>query len=161
MNFSTKGGDVVGLKIRTTTVAFALLLVLALPARADYEAGQRAWDAGHPAEALEQWQFAANDGDKRAMLALERLYEMGLGAPQNYMLAHMWFNLAASRGEVDALTERDALAAKMTPAERAEAQKLASSWRAGGEAATQEPATQSAPAAEDPGPPPVEALREA
>ena len=36
-------------------------------------------------------------GDRRAMLALGRSYLQGLGAPQDYVLAHMWFNLAASR----------------------------------------------------------------
>ena len=146
---------------RTVLVALALVLVLAQPARADYEAGQHAWDAGRPVEALEQWQAAADDGDRRAMLALGRLYTTGLGAPQNFIQAHMWFNLAASRGEMEALAERDALAAKMTAVERAEAQKLASSWRPGDtdRAATQETVAQSA--AEDPGPPPVEALREA
>ena len=33
-----------------------------------------------------------------AMLALGRLYAQGLGAPQDYVLAHMWFNLAARPG---------------------------------------------------------------
>ena len=150
--------------IRQVTVAIFLILVPALPVWADYEAGQQAWDEGRPAEALEEWQGAADDGDRRAMLALGRLHEMGIGAPQNYVLAHMWFNLAASRGEMDAVAARDALAAKMTPQQVAEAQERASQWRPGGGAApdTQEAAAApAAPAAEDPGPPPAEALREA
>ena len=56
------------------------LLVYPYAALADYEAGQRAWDAGEPVEALEQWRSAASDGDNRAMLALGRLYLQGLGA---------------------------------------------------------------------------------
>ena len=40
----------------------------------------------------------------------------GTGAGRHhYVEAHKWFNLVASRGEVAALHERDALAAKMTP----------------------------------------------
>ena len=66
------------------------------------------------------------------LLALGRLYLKGVGVPQYYILAHMWFNLAASRGEMEALKERNALAAKMTAAERAEAQKRAREWRLGG-----------------------------
>ena len=67
-------------------------------AQADYDAGQRAWDAGRHSEALREWQAAANAGDARAMLALGRLYVQGLGAPQDYVQAHRWFNLAGQPG---------------------------------------------------------------
>ena len=124
-------------------------------AQADYEAGQRAWDAGRHSEALREWQAAANAGDAKAMLALGRLYVQGLGAPQNYVKAHMWFNLAASRGQAEAVTERDALAARMSSEQVAEAQKLAAAWQPGesqpAASATKKPA----------GPPPPKAIREA
>ena len=118
-----------------STIGIAVLmsaLVAALPVRADYEAGQRAWDAGDTEEALAQWRSAADAGDRRAMLALGRLHVQGLGVLQDYVEAHKWLNLAASRGEAAAPEERDAVAAKMTPEERAEAQKLARAWRPGG-----------------------------
>ena len=99
----------------------AVVVVLALaglaPAWADYDTGKRAWDAGRPAEALEQWLAAADAEDRRAMLALGRPYLQGLGAPQDYVLAHMWFNLAASRGAKEAIELRDAPAAKTAPPE--------------------------------------------
>ena len=100
-------------------------------AQADYEDGQRAWDAGRHSEALREWQAAANAGDARAMLALGRLYVQGLGAPQDYVQAHTWFNLAASRGEVEAVTERNALAGHMAPEQVAEAQKTSGGLAAG------------------------------
>ena len=115
--------------IRTTMLALAFLC--ALPAGADYAAGQQAWDAGRPDEALAQWRAAADAGDRRAMLALGRLFAEGLGAPQDYVEAHKWFNLAASRGEMAAVGERDALAAKMTPQQVAAAQERAAAWRPG------------------------------
>ena len=118
--------------IRTAVLVLVLALACALPAGADYAAGQRAWDAGRPDEALAQWRAAADAGDRRAMLALGRLYAQGLGAPQDYVEAHKWFNLAVSRGEMAAVGERDALAAKMTPQQVAAAQELARSWRPGG-----------------------------
>ena len=140
------------------------ILALTGPAGANYDAGTRAWNSGQPSEALEHWQAAANAGDSRAMLALGRLYLKGLGAPQDYVLAHMWFNLAASRGERAAVRERDALAARMTPSERAEAQKRARAWRPGspgaksaGQPKGQRPAT---PTPETPSPP-RQAIREA
>ena len=82
--------------IRTAILAAALISTL--PAWADYETGQRAWDAGHLNEALAQWRLAADAGDRRAMLALGRLYVQGLGALQDYLEAHKWFNLAAQGG---------------------------------------------------------------
>ena len=106
-----------------------IVLIAMSSVRADYESGQQAWDAGRPADALIEWRAAAEAGDRRAMLALGRLFVKGLGTPQNYIDAHMWFNLAASRGEIAAIAERDALEKKMTSANLAEAQKRASNWQ--------------------------------
>jgi hypothetical protein len=49
--------------------------------------------------------------------------------PQNFVLAHMWYNLCAAQGEQGAVPLRDALATRMTPAQIAEAQKLAREWK--------------------------------
>ena len=146
--------------------AWALALVVALaaaaPAGADFEAGQRAWDAGRHAEAVAAWQAAAEAGDGRAMLALGRAWAKGLGAPQDFVEAHKWLNLAAGLGSVEAAAERDALAGEMTAEERAEARKLARAWRNRERQAASRPASREAPAAEAPaGPPPKRALREA
>ena len=59
------------------------------------------------------------------------MYYDGAGVPQNYMTSHMWFNLAASGAgnpeiHSQAAKSRDGVAAKMTPAQIAEAQHLAS-----------------------------------
>jgi uncharacterized protein len=43
--------------------------------------------------------------------------------------AHMWFNLVAMAGDQGAATNRDNVAALMTPAQIAEAQKLAREWK--------------------------------
>ncbi len=143
----------------------AAALAFAAPARADYEAGRKAWDAGDPAAALAEWRAAADAGDRRAMLALGRLRLQGLGAPQDYVEAHKWFNLAASRGAMEAVEERDALAARMTPAQIAAAQERAAAWRPGGAPPEGETAAAAAPAAAPPasdaGPPPPRAIREA
>ena len=137
-----------------------MLLVVAVlgwivAAQADYDDGQRAWDAGRHSEALREWQVAANDDDAKAMLALGRLYEQGLGAPQNYVQAHMWFNLAASRGEAEAVTERDALAGRMAPEQVAKAQDQAAAWQPQAAA----PAVSAASGLASP--PPPKAIREA
>jgi hypothetical protein len=41
----------------------------------------------------------------------------------------MWFDLAAARGDSYAKKSRDKLAEKMTPAQIAEAQRLAREWK--------------------------------
>lgn len=61
------------------------------------------------------------------------MYASGRGVPQNY-IAHMWYNLAASRAMDTAIHDiavinRDGVAAKMTPDQIAEAQRLASEWK--------------------------------
>jgi uncharacterized protein len=55
------------------------------------------------------------------------MYEQGLGVPQDYVAAHIWYNLVAHYipGLLDehALTLRDEVAAKMTPEQIAEAER--------------------------------------
>ena len=157
------------MKSATIAVAVVILaLAAAQPARADFDSGQRAWDAGNTAEALTQWRTAADAGDRRAMLALGRLHLQGLGVIQDYVEAHKWLNLAASRGEAAALAERDALSAKMTPAQIAKAQERAAAWRSGAAPtaaaldASAAQTTAATPAAvPDADQPPPEAIREA
>jgi hypothetical protein len=57
------------------------------------------------------------------------MYVDGHGVPQDYVQAHMWFNLAGASGVAKALKNRDTVAAKMTPAQIAEAQRLAREWK--------------------------------
>ena len=116
-------------RMKSVVMAALFLVTFALPALADYEAGRKAWDAGRSSDALAQWRAAADGGDRRAMLELGRLYVRGLGVPQSFVQAHVWFNLAASRGVEAAVKERDAVAAKMTPQQLATAQERALSWR--------------------------------
>jgi TPR repeat protein len=57
------------------------------------------------------------------------MYFQGQGVPQDYIIAHQWANLAAARGAENAVELRDGIAAKMTPAQIAEAQRLAREWK--------------------------------
>ncbi len=86
------------------------------------------------AEAGRWWRKAAEQGDATAQLSLGLMYGMGQGVPQDYVQAHMWFNLAVSKlppGEAHdrAVKNSDIAAKRMTPAEISEAQKLAREWR--------------------------------
>ena len=72
---------------------------------------------------------AADQGHTQAQGLLGARYGLGIGVPQDYVLAHMWFNLAAAGGDKEAVGLRNTIAAQMTPAQIAVAQKLAREWK--------------------------------
>ncbi len=78
---------------------------------------------------LEQLRAQAERGDPDAQLELGILYEYGYHLPDNKPPALAWYRLAAEQGHAKAAARRDALKAKMTPAELAEAQRLYEAWR--------------------------------
>jgi uncharacterized protein len=76
---------------------------------------------------------AADQGNAGAQFNLGEMYANAKGVPQDYVFAHMWFNLAAARTEIPVqrlflAKKRDEVAAKMTPDQIAEAQRLALEW---------------------------------
>jgi TPR repeat protein len=83
------------------------------------------------AEAAKWFHLAADQGDATAQSKLGAMYDNGEGVPQDYAVAHMWFNLAAAQGDQDGAKARDQIAQRMTPAQIAEAQKLARDWKPG------------------------------
>ena len=84
-------------------------------------------------EKLENIRARAEQGDASAQFNLGNMHANGEGVPQDYVQAHKWFNLAAASAEVasrEAYVEaRDDVAARMTPSQIAEAQRLAREWR--------------------------------
>jgi TPR repeat protein len=72
---------------------------------------------------------AAEQGDVLAFAKLGWMYAQGRGVRQDFIQAHMWYNLSAAQGEPRAAEARDALATQMTPAQIAEAQRLAREWK--------------------------------
>jgi TPR repeat protein len=78
---------------------------------------------------------AAEQGVVQAQLNLGLMYALGQGVSRYYVQAHMWINLASSSDALDAgdhhraIQARDEVAARMTPDEIAEAQRMASEWK--------------------------------
>ena len=64
-----------------------------------------------------------------AQLYLGWMYENGYGVPQDYVTAHVWYNLAGIQGDEKVREYRDRIAEKMTPAQIAEAQRRAREWK--------------------------------
>ncbi len=73
--------------------------------------------------------LAAPAWNADAQYNLALMYKKGRGVTQDYVQAHMWFNLAGAQGKIKAVKNRDMVAKRMTPAQIAEAQRLARKWR--------------------------------
>lgn len=85
-------------------------------------------------EAAKWWQIAADNGVAIAQMNLSVMYANGDGVPQDYVKAHMYANLAAvhlplGEDRDTAVKNREIVAKLMTPAQIAEAQRLAREWR--------------------------------
>ena len=107
------------------------------------------------AGATKWYRLAAEQGYAAAQLNLGGMYadkasswvarlraSLGLGVPQDGVQAYKWFDLAASRFSASekesrdlAVENRDLVAAELTPAQIAEARKLAREWKPRGEQA--------------------------
>ena len=77
-------------------------------------------------EAVKWYLRAAEQGSDRAQYNLGLMYDVGYGVPQDFVRAHMWYDIA---GVEVAISYRDYVAREMTPAQIAEAQKLAREWK--------------------------------
>jgi TPR repeat protein len=79
-------------------------------------------------QALRWIRLAANQGEALAQTKLAIMYDDGNGLPKDKVQAYKWLSLAATNGDKPAPMLRDLLAKEMTPAQIAEAKKLASEW---------------------------------
>lgn len=80
-------------------------------------------------QALRWLRLAADQGEALAQTKIAIMYDHGQGVPKNIVQAHKWYSLAATNGDKPANLLRDSLANQMTPAQIAEAQKLAQDWK--------------------------------
>ena len=94
-----------------------------------FDAAVAAYDRKDYATAASLFRSLAAQGDASVQYNLGQMYRNGQGVAQDYVRAHMWLNLGASSlsGEdgKTATTNRDNVAAKMTPAQIGEAQAMA------------------------------------
>ena len=81
------------------------------------------------AAAMRWFRLAADQGDANSQNNLGLMYAQGQGVAQDYVLAHTWFNLSATQGHQQAISNLDITVRRMTPAQIAEAQKLAREWK--------------------------------
>jgi peptidoglycan hydrolase-like protein with peptidoglycan-binding domain len=110
---------------RIALLSTVMVLAAASPAAADYYEAVTAYELGNHAAAGVELEPLAAAGDPRAQLLLGRMYAAGQGVLQDYVRAHVLFNLAAATGMKGAAEAREELAARMTAGQIAEAQQQA------------------------------------
>ncbi|MYD87791.1 MAG: sel1 repeat family protein [Acidobacteria bacterium] len=82
------------------------------------------------AESLAWFLRAAEQGHDAAQWMLGTTYSWGLrGTPRDDIAAYMWLHLAVSQNDGHDRSPLDQLEARMSPAQIAEAQRLAREWR--------------------------------
>ena len=93
--------------------------------RADFRKGIAAAERGNYATAMREWTPLAKQGNASAQTNLGVMYVTGQGIQQDYVRAHIWWNIAASSGDKGAVKNRDKVAGMMTPSQLEKAQDLA------------------------------------
>ncbi len=79
-----------------------VVLAVATPIRADFQAGVEAYEQGDYATALREWRPLAEEGDAEAQFYVGALYYHGEGVPQSNAEAARWYRRAADRGHAAA-----------------------------------------------------------
>ena len=95
---------------------------------------QRTAELAKSRNLVDSYRTPAETGDVRAQEKLGLAYYQGQGVAQDYVQAYKWFSLVVANAadaetRDNATKNRDIVAAKMQPAQIAEAQRLASEWR--------------------------------
>ena len=140
--------------MKRTIAVVALVLGLALPARADPVSDVRKLaEQGDPEaqfalgtlyrdgqgvekdlkQTIKWWEEAAELGYVDAQFALGNIYSGGYGVTRDYVLSYMWFDITATQTESPwlppiARSNRDALVTRMTDEEVSKAKRLAAEW---------------------------------
>ncbi len=102
---TAKGQGRMQIVARSLVAAFVAALIsvsVPSPASAALEAGERAYQRGDYATALQQLRPLAEKGDDRARYFLGLMYFIGQGVPQDDAKAAEWFRRAAEQGHVRA-----------------------------------------------------------
>lgn len=81
-------------------------------------------------QAILWYRKAAEQGLSQAQINLGLMYQEGEGVPRDYAQAYFWYALADSQGDSQGPQAKQEVAAKMTPAQVAEAEQKIKEWRA-------------------------------
>ena len=103
-------------------------IVKAMHNLAVLNAGREGTPADYPV-ALRWFTAASEHGLTDSQFNLAIMHETGLGLEKDLREAYKWFSLAARAGDAEASKRRDAVRAKLTPAEQRDADAQIEAWR--------------------------------
>ena len=83
-------------------IVFLVMMVGAVPAWANFLAGEDAYLREDYERALEEWHPLAKGGNADAQNMLGYMYRYGQGVPQDFEQARQWYRLAADQGHARA-----------------------------------------------------------
>ena len=95
----------------------------------DFQNAQDAYDRQDYETAYKLLTPLGEQGHAFAQFNLGTLYDKGKGVPQDYVLAHMWWNIAGSNGDKNAVTSKNTVEKDMTPQQIEKAQEMARNWK--------------------------------
>lgn len=92
---------------RSAILGLALACLLGTsPARADFYQGELLYSSGQIAAAVAEWRASGLHGDVLSQKRLGDLYASGdIGVRQDYVEAHLWYNLAAVNAQKEAIIQ--------------------------------------------------------
>ena len=122
----TIGRCLVKFKLIMALLVAAFMLSLNVAWAGDLEDGAAAIDRKDYATARRLITPIAQRGDRDGQRILGFMYMYELGVSQNYVKAHMWWSLAASKGDSKSAEYRDIVVKLLTPEQLAESKKMAS-----------------------------------
>ncbi len=73
--------------------------------------------------------LSAEQGNEKGQINLGVMYDKGQGVSQDYVLAHMWFSLASTKGIKKAIEKRNSAESKMSPTQITKAQEMVRNWK--------------------------------
>ena len=83
------------------------------------------YDFGDYKKAVKWYALSAAQGLNAAQFNLGVMYDYGYGVPKDFILAHLWFDLAGSNDHKDGFKNRDVMAQKMSDEDISKAQAMA------------------------------------
>lgn len=107
--------------IRSIALAPFILLAATAVAAADYESAMLSYDNDKFHAAFQQFKICADAGDVESQFMVGQMYAQGVGVPQSYIDADVWYSLASSAGNDRASQAKARLEQFMTEEEIAKA----------------------------------------
>ena len=114
--------------MKHVTIILAFLMTLSSPVAAqDFAKGVTALTTGPVdfATALKELKPLAEDGHHPSQWFLGLMYNKGYGVLSDYVLSHMWYNIASVNGHKLGTMATESVAEKMTSADISKAQAMA------------------------------------